>query len=488
MINNYSLDSTVNVMRLLKTNGLRLNANPQTPVGLLNSATNTSLITQSGITDEEFFAQFAASTANPIPVTEGGGLYNPDSAAMGILEIDDYEATLVDLRNLMIQRTQGLSAFARGPMQSLVDRILKGFQPQEEGEVRETWNIVPIKPDPLLVNDYVTAILNTVADHSRAPVVPSPISGLRAPSGATAPKTGSASFDNLVAELMTRLGVTVKEIMEETIRGDGINPKAITAHEVVPKRVLQLLLLAYYRDKPWEDSGVNLVVWETIFNNAIYDYTAWLKRYSVSYLEDVSTGLLLWGYNTAQRTVYVLDPVLEDFFRSGGTAEAIYGLIYAREDGEINIIATVPNVLENQGRLVEIWEARSLVRRQESRDNWRDINQRALKSAVAAALEITDAEELGLNSSRSLLNVRNEVFDAVDALFKRVGNEDLDLTAEVITLAGLAMNEALGADMLLHVHRAIREGGKPEDAALDWTAEYILSYLLDGVDVTAIAK
>lgn len=484
MINQYSLDAVTNAMRLLTTSSARLNPVKGSAVDVLNSATNAHLVYDTNISDENFFAQFQASTGVPRPAAEGAGYINGENTGVGILNIDDHEATLHDLRVTYERQAEGLLSFARNNMQGMLNRVLKNFNPVEEAELTETWTIVPIVPDPLLLDPLVETLLGTIKDTSNIPHYIEPIKGLSVPEGLPLPETGSASCNNLMSRLLKELGETPSGIMAGLVRGDAVSPVAPRSYELVRRRVLELLLVAYFHDHPWEDSGLRMAEWEYKTRDCLNQIVAWIKRFIDGLVTDASTGLLIRNYEIKTRTVFIIDSVLNDYVQRGGVAEAIYGLIYLREDGDSRFIGTVDNVLEEQAKLLESWDRHAVIRRKENRDDWRAVNSRALKDAfrVAISSEETTDDDLRIGEGRTRDNVMREVFERID-IFIRAVAQDVDLTAFVIELIGLAFVEPIGAKLLERIHQVKVAGGNAEEAATDWMIDYILDGLLDEVDI-----
>lgn len=484
MINQYSLDATTNVMRVLGQNRARLSPVKGSAVETLNSATNQQVVLDTNINDEVFYENFQASTCTPRPTAEGSGYLNAEDPSAGVLNIDDHEGTLHDLIAINVDRCDKLTSFARNNMQGLVARILKNFQPVEEQAVTESWSIHPIVVDPLLVDPLVTSIMDKMGDYTRFPMYIEAVDELLVPAGLELPVTGSATYDNLVTKLSNELGLSPAAALEEVFRGDSTSPQATRAFELVRKRVLQVLLLAYYVDKPWEDSGLRLVVWQTKLTAALQQVVAWIKRYSATIVADASTGIIIRDYTANDRVVYVLEAVLDEYVKRGGAPEAIYGLIYMREDGNASVYGTIESVLENQPKLLEAWSQHAVIRRQENRADWRNINSRALKDAVRTAVfsEETSDSDIMIGEGRTRDTVVKSTFERIDVYFRAVA-EDADLTALVIQLVGDMCQEQLGAELLLRIHNGMRQGGDPEAIATDWMVDYLLDWALDEVDV-----
>lgn len=484
MINQYSLDAATNAMRVLSSSGARLNPVKGSAVDVLNAATNAHLVYNTTIGDEEFFAGFQASTGLPRPTAEGAGYVDGNPNGIGILNIDDHEATLHDLRVTYERQCEGLLSFARNNMQGMLNRVLKNFNPVEEAELTETWTVVPIVPEALLVEPLVETLLTGVKDLSVIPQYIEPIQGLSVPEGLPLPETGSASYNNLVTKLLKELGETPSGIMAGLARGDAVSPVAPRAFELVRRRILELLMMAYFHDHPWENSGLRLVEWEYKTRNCLNQVIAWIKRYIDGLVTDAASGLMIRSYEVGTRSVFIIDSVLNDYVQRGGVAEAIYGLIYLREDGDSRFVGTVDNILAEQAKLLESWDRHAIIRRKENRDDWRTVNARALKDAfrVAIGSEETTDEDLRLGEGRTRDTVMRQVFERVD-VFVRAVAQDVDLTTFVIELIGEAFVEPVGARLLERIHQVKIAGGDAEEAATDWMVDYVLDGLLDEVDI-----
>lgn len=484
MINQFSLDASTNAMRVLSSTNGRLKPVKGSAIGVLNEAVNPRLLLDSSITDEAFFDGFQASTAAPRPAGEGSGYLNQGQGAVDILSIDDHEGTLHDLAATLAGTGEALLSFSRNTMQGMVSRILKNFNPTPEAAAVESWSIQPLQADPLLVDPLVATLLDALPDYARIPQTIEAVSEMAVPAGLACPATGSASYDSLVTRLLGELGMTPTQVMETIRQGDAASPLATKAFEIVKLRVLQLLLLAYYHENPWGDSGMDAVRWEYRTRDAMHQVIAWIKRYIVAMVTDADTSLLIRSYDPVKREVYILDAVLNDYLGRGGAVEAIYGLIYLREDGNSRIMGTVDSVIEHQPELLTAWDRHGVIRRQENRDDWRTINSRALKDAAQTAIfseETTDAD-LALGEGRTRNSVAKACYETIDIYFRAAG-ESADLTEFVIRLVGDMSQEDNGAALLTHIHRAVAGGINPEQAATDWMVDFMLNGLLNEVDV-----
>ena len=471
-------------MRVLASTNGRLNPVKGSAIGVLNEAVNPRLLLDTSISDEAFFEGFQASTAAPRPASEGAGYLNQGEGAVGILSIDDHEGTLHDLAQTLVSTGEALLSFSRNTMQGMVTRILKNFNPVAEAAAVESWSIQPLQADPLLLDPLVATLLDALPDHTRIPQVIDAVSEMMVPAGLECPATGSASFDGLVNRLLSELGMTPTQVMDTIRQGDSASPLATKAFENVKLRVVQLLLLAYYHEHPWGDSGMDMVRWEYRTRDAMHQVIAWIKRYITAMVTDADTGLLIRSYDPVKREVYILDGVLNEYLNRGGAAEAIYGLIYLREDGNSRIIGTVDSVLEHQAELLTAWDRHGIIRRQENRDDWRTINSRALKDAAQTAIfsEETADGDLALGEGRTRNSVAKACYETIDIYFRAAG-EGADLTEFVIRLVGDLTQEDNGAALLTYIHRAVAAETNPEQAATDWMVDFMLNGLLNEVDV-----
>ena len=164
MINLYSLNAVTNAMKLAKQHQIRLEADVDSPVGLLTKATTQQSVFDTQITDEEFFQSLPDITALKTPQFGTGEAFVIADTAAGpeTLNVEDHEPTLFELKRMAIQRCQGMLDFARNVIQPFVQLVIQNNQGIENQAVSEEWALVPTGMDPALNSPVVQALIDSV--------------------------------------------------------------------------------------------------------------------------------------------------------------------------------------------------------------------------------------------------------------------------------------------------------------------------------------
>lgn len=486
MLNLYSLNAATNAMKLAKQAGVRIDAEAESPIGLLNRATNQTSVYDSTITDEQFFQRLPDETALPKPALGTGEESVVIDNAQGgtVLSIDDHEPTLFELRKLAVQRCNGMLDFARNVIQPFVADVIKNNEIAAVTQVQEDWAIEPVALDSSVDEPIVQGLMAAVDSKTANGVIHDPYR-INVPDALEAPVTGSRSFDELVARLLSELSLTPTQAVREMLEGSFEQPASDQAPSFVKRQVLRLLLTAYYVEKPWEDSGVTAMAWKAAFGKMHYVYIGWIAMFAEQVAERIQTGRLVYRYDTGEKKVFVCQEALDEYLEGGGAVEALLGAIYMLDEGDSTVRVNKTALMEKQTQFIQAWERRSTILRMSQDTDWLSKNRQSLKTAFSVALANGDAETYGHNAQGdlyTLAEIRGAVNSAIDHLFNRTTT---DIAAFVIRTA---CTEVFGeydlANLMLTIHEGMIAGTQPAQSANHWIIEYVLDWLLGGVVVT----
>ncbi|EJT5727005.1 hypothetical protein N3M33_004887, partial [Escherichia coli] len=258
MINLYSLNAVTNAMKLAKQHQIRLEADVDSPVGLLTKATTQQSVFDTQITDEEFFQSLPDITALKTPQAGTGeaSVIADTAAGPETLNVEDHEPTLFELKRMAIQRCQGMLDFARNVIQPFVQLVIQNNQGIENQAVSEEWALVPAGMDPALNSPVVQALIDSV-ENPLGNGTTHPAVKANVPADIELPETGSKAYDDLVKELLNALGWNINEAVRNMLEGNMLSPVSDQAPHNLKRNILFMLLSGYYLEMPWKDSGLN---------------------------------------------------------------------------------------------------------------------------------------------------------------------------------------------------------------------------------------
>jgi hypothetical protein len=483
VINQYSLNAATNAMLLAKQSNLNITADEGSPIGLLNKATPSSSVYDSTITDEVFYQNLANATKVP-KATSGTGeeAVVVDTAADTIvLRVDDHEPTLFEVKNMAVQRVNGMIDFARNVVQPFVDDVIKNMSIAPVKETSEDWNLEPIGMEASIDDPLVHALIKSVA----TPTAHSYNRGaadIKVPEGIAPPESGSRALDDLVAKLLNEKGWNVGEALSRMVEPFNLSPAAPEAPNVAKDQVLFMLLASYYVDNPWEGSGVSATKWENVLNSIFYSTVSWTYLFAQDIVSRTDAGQVVYSFDSATKTVYVCQEAFEKFLEDGGTTEALLGAIYASDDGDPKASLLGGSIIENIDKYNQAWERRSAVSRMKEDTDWLSTNRQSLKSAFNVAIGNADAETFARNVAGDLMStdeIRLSVNSSIDHLFNR---DSTDIAAFAIrTAAADVFGEYEISSLLMSIHEGMTAGADPSQVASDWAANYVIDWLLMGV-------
>ncbi|ENZ4827562.1 hypothetical protein ACGLDM_004647, partial [Salmonella enterica subsp. enterica serovar Braenderup] len=320
MINLYSLNAVTNAMKLAKQHQIRLEADVDSPVGLLTKATTQQSVFDTQITDEEFFQSLPDITALKTPQfgTGEASVIADTAAGPETLNVEDHEPTLFELKRMAIQRCQGMLDFARNVIQPFVQLVIQNNQGIENQAVSEEWALVPTGMDPALNSPVVQALIDSV-ENPLGNGTTHPAVKANVPADIELPETGSKAYDDLVKELLNSLGWNINEAVRTMLEGNMLSPVSDQAPHNLKRNILFMLLSGYYLEMPWKDSGLNSGQWKAQMLPLHYSYIGWVYAYTQNIVTRIKTGNIVFGYDNVEKKVYICQEVMDDYLEKGGS-------------------------------------------------------------------------------------------------------------------------------------------------------------------------
>ncbi|QVW55696.1 hypothetical protein pEaSNUABM9_00115 [Erwinia phage pEa_SNUABM_9] len=485
MIRLYSLNACTNALRILKQSGLRLSADADSPVAVLNRATSQQSVLDSSITDEQFFQELPNITAlaQPAQGTGDAAVIADGAAGVNVLNVEDHEPTLFELKKMAVGRCAGLLDFSRNVVQPFIQNVIQSNDAAPVEEVKEDWALVPVDSDPAINEPIVQALISRLDNPAGAGFIHDRIDA-RVPDVLEQPETGKASFDRLVGRLLEELGLSVSDAAKLLVEPLKIVPNSDQAPKEVKKNVLFLLLSAYWLDNPWENSDLSSDKWKTQFQRAHYSLCGWLYLYAEAIVTRVKLGNIVFSFDSQEKQVFICQEAFDDYTSAGGTVEALLGAIYALDDGE-DANTTKGALLDNAGAYTQVWSRRGSVRRMNADTDWLHRNRESLKVAFSSAIDVLDPGYLNAGDAepRTPAEVKKGVNSAIDHLF---GKSTTDVTEFIIQVSsGEVFGEYDAANLLTAIHHGMIKGIKPDVTASDWIVNYAMDWMLAGVLIEA---
>ncbi|HCJ6141259.1 TPA: hypothetical protein NV947_001718 [Escherichia coli] len=490
MINLYSLNAVTNAMKLAKQHQIRLEADVDSPVGLLTKATTQQSVFDTQITDEEFFQSLPDITALKTPQAGTGeaSVIADTAAGPETLNVEDHEPTLFELKRMAIQRCQGMLDFARNVIQPFVQLVIQNNQGIENQAVSEEWALVPAGMDPALNSPVVQALIDSV-ENPLGNGTTHPAVKANVPADIELPETGSKAYDDLVKELLNALGWSINEAVRTMLEGNMLSPVSDQAPHNLKRNILFMLLSGYYLEMPWKDSGLNSGQWKAQMLPLHYSYIGWVYAYTQNIVTRIKTGNIVFGYDNVEKKVYICQEVMDDYLEKGGSVEALLGAIYQLDEGDTNVSTRVASLLEKQKDYIAAWSHRSAIQRAKLDSNWVTRNRQSLKQAFNVAIDATDPElfwrgEDGQVATPELIKRSTASF--IDEFFT---TDTTDITEFVIKVSATEVfGEYELSKLMLDIHRGMIANRQPDEVATDWMINYVLDWICGGVVISVPSK
>ncbi|EBY9725023.1 hypothetical protein D5Q48_03645 [Salmonella enterica subsp. enterica serovar Larochelle] len=490
MINLYSLNAVTNAMKLAKQHQVRLEADVDSPVGLLTKATTQQSVFDTQITDEEFFQSLPDITALKTPQAGTGeaSVIADTAAGPETLNVEDHEPTLFELKRMAIQRCQGMLDFARNVIQPFVQLVIQNNQGIENQAVSEEWALVPAGMDPALNSPVVQALIDSV-ENPLGNGTTHPAVKANVPADIELPETGSKAYDDLVKELLNALGWNINEAVRNMLEGNMLSPVSDQAPHNLKRNILFMLLSGYYLEMPWKDSGLNSGQWKAQMLPLHYSYIGWVYAYTQNIVTRIKTGNIVFGYDNVEKKVYICQEVMDDYLEKGGSVEALLGAIYQLDEGDTNVSTRVTALLEKQKDYIAAWGHRSAIQRAKLDNSWVTRNRQSLKQAFNVAIDATDPELFWRGQDGQVATpefVKKSTASFIDSFFT---TDTTDITEFVIKVSATEVfGEYELSNLMLEIHRGMIANRQPDEVATDWMINYVLDWICGGVVISVPSK
>lgn len=490
MINLYSLNAVTNAMKLAKQHQIRLDADVDSPVGLLTKATTQQSVFDTQITDEEFFQSLPDITALKTPQSGTGeaSVIADTAAGPETLNVEDHEPTLFELKRMAIQRCQGMLDFARNVIQPFVQLVIQNNQGIENQAVSEEWALVPAGMDPALNSPVVQALIDSV-ENPLGNGTTHPAVKANVPADIELPETGSKAYDDLVKELLNALGWSINEAVRTMLEGNMLSPVSDQAPHNLKRNILFMLLSGYYLEMPWKDSGLNSGQWKAQMLPLHYSYIGWVYAYTQNIVTRIKTGNIVFGYDNVEKKVYICQEVMDDYLEKGGSVEALLGAIYQLDEGDTNVSTRVVSLLEKQKDYIAAWGHRSAIQRAKLDSNWVTRNRQSLKQAFNVAIDATDPELFWRGEDGQVATpefIKRSTASFIDEFFT---TDTTDITEFVIKVSATEVfGEYELSKLMLDIHRGMIANRQPDEVATDWMINYVLDWICGGVVISVPSK
>lgn len=490
MINLYSLNAVTNAMKLAKQHQVRLEADVDSPVGLLTKATTQQSVFDTQITDEEFFQSLPDITALKTPQSGTGeaSVIADTAAGPETLNVEDHEPTLFELKRMAIQRCQGMLDFARNVIQPFVQLVIQNNQGIENQAVSEEWALVPAGMDPALNSPVVQALIDSV-ENPLGNGTTHPAVKANVPADIELPETGSKAYDDLVKELLNALGWNINEAVRNMLEGNMLSPVSDQAPHNLKRNILFMLLSGYYLEMPWKDSGLNSGQWKAQMLPLHYSYIGWVYAYTQNIVTRIKTGNIVFGYDNVEKKVYICQEVMDDYLEKGGSVEALLGAIYQLDEGDTNVSTRVASLLEKQKDYIAAWSHRSAIQRAKLDSSWVTRNRQSLKQAFNVAIDATDPELFWRGQDGQVATpefVKKSTASFIDSFFT---TDTTDITEFVIKVSATEVfGEYELSKLMLDIHRGMIANRQPDEVATDWMINYVLDWICGGVVISVPSK
>lgn len=490
MINLYSLNAVTNAMKLAKQHQIRLEADVDSPVGLLTKATTQQSVFDTQITDEEFFQSLPDITALKTPQSGTGeaSVIADTAAGPETLNVEDHEPTLFELKRMAIQRCQGMLDFARNVIQPFVQLVIQNNQGIENQAVSEEWALVPAGMDPALNSPVVQALIDSV-ENPLGNGTTHPAVKANVPADIELPETGSKAYDDLVKELLNALGWNINEAVRNMLEGNMLSPVSDQAPHNLKRNILFMLLSGYYLEMPWKDSGLNSGQWKAQMLPLHYSYIGWVYAYTQNIVTRIKTGNIVFGYDNVEKKVYICQEVMDDYLEKGGSVEALLGAIYQLDEGDTNVSTRVASLLEKQKDYIAAWGHRSAIQRAKLDSSWVTRNRQSLKQAFNVAIDATDPELFWRGEDGQVATpefIKRSTASFIDAFFT---TDTTDITEFVIKVSATEVfGEYELSKLMLDIHRGMIANRQPDEVATDWMINYVLDWICGGVVISVPSK
>lgn len=483
MISTTTLDAITPVVMRLKELRRGLTVDPSSPIAFLNESSKTPLIGLNSITDEEFFSQYPESLKRDLITGDSvvQELSYDDGHSYKAFPVAIHETTMLEMAKMIRTRTAALMDHSRNVVFPFVNEVFRRYNEPEETAVTEKWSLVPVDLNAGYMSDIVDRLMSKVSAPLKMAwdyTSPYPV---RLPTELELPKTGSKKYDDLMSGLLKDLDMSALEVLASIFDKDTPNPNDAKAWVSSTLKLAQWLLLEYYSENPWTDSGLSDTQWSSVistgYRHALIGWCAnMLNNFACRY--ELNDTVL--SFDAQQNEVYVLWPVYEKYLSEGGAPEVIYGAIYHSEMGEGYVGFTINSLKEHQDKCIAAWSKYTTVSEARINEEWLNDTVRGLQRAMLDTLSELDDELLPENVSRADITkcIHAEILKCVNKISME------DPTYLIIGLVGDCVFPHTDCGYVLKgIHSKVKEGVPAGEAAAQVELAYIKGYVLSGISM-----
>lgn len=480
MISDYTFTAITPLVTKLKAKRIAISVNQHSPVGILNRAGFTPLLNDRGVTDEEFFTELPVSLkrdvitgdTDVVTYSDNGGNYKD-------IPVAAHEVTLAETKTVMVESVLDLLSFCRGVVHPAINSIFKRYDDPEYKRSSEFWSVVPIPEPEYLAQPFFETLLSRIPNGAVNPKTT--LAGPTIPSDLAVPDSGHADYDETMEGLVSTIGLSPAQLLEAVWDDSDYIPSGVVeAWKRLPRQAARLLLLMYYKDNPWEDSGLSLASWENTFELAVIRTGQWINQYLETMVERIGMGLILSGFDEGTRSAYIYEEVYNDYLERGGRIEAFHGALYRINDGIATVITT-DHLLENEKNLIETWDAYHQVNTANNDAEWLSSARSRMSSAICSWLE--SVEDVSIFPTDDTQTTQRRAI--VDYVQKHLDREALtDVTQFLIRCLFLnVFTHVDGRKLMTDIHTLAKEGMGIKAATYVATRSYVEDYIFGGLEI-----
>lgn len=484
MITDLTLKSIEGLYLHCKEKNITLGAVENSPISLLNCASNTPLLGLNTISDQEFFEQFQDSVNRDYYTGENENItINLEDGKKVLPPCSDHEGIHNELKKVAGIAIAELMDYSRNIFRPFVLSVIDGYGEPSTSDVAEKWSIVPVTLNEYYLDPVVSALLDTYADIASMPWDGAvPVNDIVIPDELPMPETGRSSFDKLVKNLLDSMSMSPSHAMQTLFTEELINPHAPRAWVKAPLVLAQFLLVNYYENEPWENSNVNSIAFEAAIGSYKNNLAGWLGKYLTNLGELIDSETMVIDVNEKDKEVYIIEDVYKKFIsENAGTPEVIYGALYMISSGGELKNFSRETFVERSADCIRAWEAQHAIQEESLNANWQHSARNHMKQSFSLAIDSLDEELIPDDTNKQTL--REEASELIDKLLDRYSMDDPTLL--VIDIAGQTVFKHTDAGWVMReVHRLMSEGLTGGRAERQVTIRYALNWILSGVYVS----
>lgn len=478
MISEFTLKAIGPIALSLKAANKRIDVEKNSPVEILNRASATPLFNDRGITDTEFFERFPLSLKRDVVTGDTEVVeYSIDGKPFKDIPVAQHETTLAEVKRELADCLLDLESFCRGVVHPAIQAIFERFEDPQYAQSKELWSLVPI-PEPTYLDSAVfetiiSRIPSGELDKSVRSVMPKHF-----PENLEIAKTGHSVFDKTINELMTTLNVTPYEIMRGAWTMDFGHPSNPQAWEKLPRVALTLLMLIYFKDNPWEESGLALSSWNDTFETQVIMKGQWIRGYLEATKWRVDNGLLIAGYDMSKRLVFLHSNVWDEYIKQGGVVESLHGALCRCEEVQEYEI-TSQSLIDDEHVNIRTWESFHAVKEASNTVEWLNETRQRLLDAVCEWIDSVDDDSI-FPTDTWRKNARANVRDYIQATLQVADLKDA--TSYLIDLLfHTVFTHVDGRQYMQDIHSLVKEGTPIKNASYFAMRKYLENYVFSGL-------